>query len=178
MVYCHAIFLGGLTQLLAGMWGRYHWEDMSRPSNVVDIAGKRIVWMLQVLNIHGCNCSPASCSDIRQQGLCEHPFQRRSYICRHLYMPHSILLHQNSNLLSLMLALHAELYRNNLFGGTAFSCYGSFWLAFGTFGMTTSGGILTKPTLFPHGMEMFLSLWGKNLSHIDSNWQFCALLQV
>ena len=61
----------------------------------------------------------------------------------------------------------AELYRNNLFGGTAFSCYGSFWLAFGTFGMTTSGGILSAPSKFPHGMEMFLSLWGE--THTANN---------
>ena len=70
------------------------------------------------------------------------------------------------------LAPAAELYRNNLFGGTAFSCYGSFWLAFGTFGMTSSGGILSAPTKFPHGMEMFLSLWGK----ADASYFTCSCL--
>lgn len=27
--------------------------------------------------------------------------------------------------------------------------------------MTSSGGILSAPTKFPHGMKMFLSLWGE-----------------
>ncbi len=80
---------------------------------------------------------------------------------------------QSCKMLVYKLCVAAELYRNNLFGGTAFSCYGSFWLAFGTFGMTSSGGILSAPTKFPHGMEMFLSLWGEDLPLLLPFSRFC-----
>jgi succinate-acetate transporter protein len=52
-----------------------------------------------------------------------------------------------------------EFYRNNVFGGTAFSCYGGFWLSYGIFGILSSGGVL-KGELPTHGTQMMLIIWG------------------
>lgn len=53
-----------------------------------------------------------------------------------------------------------EIYRNNVFGGTAFSCYGGFWLGYGIYGMLVSSGVFMPPTEYAHGLQMFLIIWG------------------
>lgn len=55
----------------------------------------------------------------------------------------------------------AELYRNNTFGGTAFSCFGGYQLGFGIYGILVSSGVLSPPAGYIHGMQMFLIIWGK-----------------
>lgn len=56
----------------------------------------------------------------------------------------------------------AEIYRNNVFGGTAFSCYGGFWLGYGIFGMLVSSGVFMPPADYTNGLQMFLIIWGKH----------------
>lgn len=55
-----------------------------------------------------------------------------------------------------------EARRGKIFGATAFSSYGAFWISFGLFGiLSTSGAInggMTTP--IPSGLEMMLCLWG------------------
>lgn len=53
-----------------------------------------------------------------------------------------------------------ELWRNNVFGGTAFSCYGGFWLGYGIFGILESAQIFAAPTAYAHGTQMMLIIWG------------------
>jgi succinate-acetate transporter protein len=62
--------------------------------------------------------------------------------------------------------LRAEIYRNNVFGGTVFSSYGGFWLGYGIFGMLVGGGVLEAPTGYARGVQMFLVIWGASLSCI------------
>ena len=55
----------------------------------------------------------------------------------------------------------AELYRNNVFGGTAFSSYGAFWMGFGILNVLAGGKIIPAPSNSPSGSQMALILWGK-----------------
>lgn len=70
--------------------------------------------------------------------------------------------------------LSAELYRNNVFGGTAFSCYGGFWLSYGIFGMLVSSGVFAAPTEYGKGIQMFLIIWGEEL--LSSSFPSACLL--
>jgi succinate-acetate transporter protein len=65
--------------------------------------------------------------------------------------------------------LRAEIYRNNVFGGTVFSSYGGFWLGYGIFGMLVGGGVLEAPAGYARGVQMFLIIWGTSLSCITLN---------
>ncbi|KAK9811793.1 hypothetical protein WJX72_010198 [[Myrmecia] bisecta] len=51
-----------------------------------------------------------------------------------------------------------EFKRNAVFGATAFSSYGGFWLSYGIYGILTEAGVFATPA--PEGLQMMLSLWG------------------
>ena len=47
-------------------------------------------------------------------------------------------------------------------GGTAFSCYGGFWLGYGIYGiLAANGNVLPPATGYLHGTQMMLIIWGK-----------------
>jgi hypothetical protein len=51
-----------------------------------------------------------------------------------------------------------EFRRNNMFAATAFSSYGAFWMGFAIYNILHLGGAI--PSTGPHGLQMWLSLWG------------------
>ncbi|KAK9820145.1 hypothetical protein WJX72_006643 [[Myrmecia] bisecta] len=51
-----------------------------------------------------------------------------------------------------------EFKRNAVFGATAFSSYGGFWLSYGLYSILATAGIFAAPA--PEGLQMMLSLWG------------------
>jgi len=79
----------------------------------------------------------------------------------------------------------AEMYRNNMFGGTVFSFYGGLWLSYGIWGVLFHGAVFQSPLMYLHGLQMFVILWGKplpalpfrTLSHVLQARQ-CVLLRL
>ncbi len=55
----------------------------------------------------------------------------------------------------------AEIYRNNMFGGTVFSFYGGLWLSYGLWGVLVGGTVLSAPHEYIKGLQMFIILWGE-----------------
>ena len=56
---------------------------------------------------------------------------------------------------------YAEIYRNNMFGGTVFGFYGGVWLSYGIFGVLVGGQVLESPQTYEHGRQMFTIIWGE-----------------
>mmetsp|Transcript_49606 Transcript_49606/g.116986 ORF Transcript_49606/g.116986 Transcript_49606/m.116986 type:complete len:390 (+) Transcript_49606:46-1215(+) len=52
-----------------------------------------------------------------------------------------------------------ELFRNNLFGATAFSSYGAFWMGWGLYHILAEAEVL-DPTPHPDGKSGYLAIWG------------------
>jgi succinate-acetate transporter protein len=55
-----------------------------------------------------------------------------------------------------------EARRGKIFGATAFSSYGAFWISFGLFGILSTPGVIEGGTAspIPQGLQMMLCLWG------------------
>lgn len=55
-----------------------------------------------------------------------------------------------------------EARRGKIFGATAFSSYGAFWISFGLFGILSTSSVINggEATPIPSGLQMMLCLWG------------------
>jgi succinate-acetate transporter protein len=55
-----------------------------------------------------------------------------------------------------------EARRGKIFGATAFSSYGAFWISYGLFGILSTSAVINGGTAtpIPSGLQMMLCLWG------------------
>ncbi|KAI8811471.1 GPR1/FUN34/yaaH family-domain-containing protein [Cladochytrium replicatum] len=53
-----------------------------------------------------------------------------------------------------------EFFCNNLFGATAFTSYGAFWLGFSLWDILASTGVLKGPTVIVAGRAVLFATWG------------------
>mmetsp|Transcript_5960 Transcript_5960/g.9314 ORF Transcript_5960/g.9314 Transcript_5960/m.9314 type:complete len:150 (+) Transcript_5960:1977-2426(+) len=51
-----------------------------------------------------------------------------------------------------------ELYRKNVFGATAFTAYGGFWMGFALMEILAAGGKFSGPD--PGGLQTYFAAWG------------------
>ena len=53
-----------------------------------------------------------------------------------------------------------EIFRNNLFGATAFSGYGAFWIGWGVTEIVSASGLLDNAEPFPAAQAGYFAVWG------------------